>query len=133
MSAYDHDLIVIGVGSGGLSSAILALKLGKRVGVVEKRKIGGDCTWYGCVPSKALIRSAQVAREANRMGDYGLENEGPIALKTDRVMEHVRSVRRRIYQGETPEVLEKMGIEVKYMGVPLSESLRADDRAVLAL
>ena len=112
-----YDLLVIGVGSGGLSSAILALKLGKKVGVVEKRKIGGDCTWYGCVPSKALIRSAAVAREANHVSDYGLRSEGPILLNTDRVMEHVRSVRHRIYQGETPEVLQEMGIEV-HLGAP---------------
>jgi pyruvate/2-oxoglutarate dehydrogenase complex dihydrolipoamide dehydrogenase (E3) component len=117
VSAHDYDLLVIGVGSGGLSSAILARKLGKKVGVVEKRKIGGDCTWYGCVPSKALIRSAAVAREASKLGDYGLQNEGPIALNTDRVMEHVRSVRHGIYQGETPEVLQKMGIEV-HLGAP---------------
>ena len=100
-----------------MSSAILALKLGKKVGVVEKRQIGGDCTWYGCVPSKALIRSAAVAREANKISDYGLRSEGPIVLNTDRVMEHVRSVRRRIYQGETPEVLQEMGIEV-HLGAP---------------
>jgi pyruvate/2-oxoglutarate dehydrogenase complex dihydrolipoamide dehydrogenase (E3) component len=117
VSAHDHDLLVIGVGSGGMSSAILALKLGKRVGVIEKRQIGGDCTWYGCVPSKALIRSAAVAGEASKMTDYGLRSEGPIVLNTDRVMEHVRSVRRRIYQGETPEVLQRMGIEV-YLGAP---------------
>jgi pyruvate/2-oxoglutarate dehydrogenase complex dihydrolipoamide dehydrogenase (E3) component len=117
VSAHDYDLLVIGVGSGGLSSAILALKLGKRVGVVEKRQIGGDCTWYGCVPSKALIRSAAVAHEASKMSDYGLRSEAPIVLNTDRVMEHVRSVRRRIYQGETPEVLQEMGIQV-HLGAP---------------
>jgi len=115
--AHAYDLLVIGVGSGGLSSAILALKLGKKVGVGEKRKIGGDCTWYGCVPSKALIRSASAAREANRVSDFGLRSESPILLNTDRVMEHVRSVRQRIYQGETPEVLQKMGIEV-HLGAP---------------
>ncbi|MBW1684110.1 MAG: FAD-dependent oxidoreductase [Deltaproteobacteria bacterium] len=117
MRAHAYDLLVIGVGSGGLSSAILALKLGKKVGVVEKRKIGGDCTWYGCVPSKALIRSAAVAAEANHVSDYGLRSESPILLNTDRVMEHVRSVRHRIYQGETPEVLQEMGIEV-HLGAP---------------
>ena len=117
MREHDYDLLVIGVGSGGLSSAILALKLGKKVGVVEKRRIGGDCTWYGCIPSKALIRSASIAREANHVSDYGLHSESPILLNTDRVMEHVRSVRRRIYQGETPEVLQEMGIAV-HLGAP---------------
>jgi pyruvate/2-oxoglutarate dehydrogenase complex dihydrolipoamide dehydrogenase (E3) component len=134
VSAHAHDLLVIGVGSGGLSSAILGLRLGRRVGVVEKRKIGGDCTWYGCVPSKALIRAAAVAREASKLGDYGLANEGPIALNTDRVMEHVRSVRRRIYRGETPEVLEEMGIEV-HLGAPRfldRHRIRVGDRTLSA-
>jgi pyruvate/2-oxoglutarate dehydrogenase complex dihydrolipoamide dehydrogenase (E3) component len=93
------------------------MKLGKKVAVVEKRRIGGDCTWYGCVPSKALIRSGALAHELSRIGDYGLQTEDPIVLDTHRVMEHVRSVRHRIYQGETPEVLEEKGISV-YLGAP---------------
>jgi len=117
MSRYDHDLVVIGVGSGGLSAASLGVNLGKKVAVVEKRRIGGDCTWYGCVPSKALIRSGALAHELSRIRDYGLQTEGPTVLNTDRVMEHVRSVRHRIYQGETPEVLEEKGISV-YLGAP---------------
>jgi pyruvate/2-oxoglutarate dehydrogenase complex dihydrolipoamide dehydrogenase (E3) component len=117
MSSYDYDLVVIGVGSGGISAANLALRLGKKVAVVEKARIGGDCTWYGCVPSKALIRSAAVAHEIGRMADYGLGTEGPTRLDTRRVMDHVRSVRHGIYQGETPEVFEEMGIKV-YLGAP---------------
>jgi pyruvate/2-oxoglutarate dehydrogenase complex dihydrolipoamide dehydrogenase (E3) component len=117
MSKYDYDLVVIGVGSGGISSANLALKLGKKVAVVEKARIGGDCTWYGCVPSKAVIRSGAVAHQINHMREYGLQAEGPVLLNTDHVMEHVRSVRQTIYQGERPEVFEEMGIRV-YLGAP---------------
>lgn len=117
MSKYNYDLIVIGAGSGGISAAFLGLKLGKRVAVVEKKRIGGDCTWYGCVPSKALIRCGTVAHEINHMTDYGLEAEDPIVIKTDNVMKHVRSIRQRIYQGEKPEVLEEMGINVN-LGEP---------------
>jgi pyruvate/2-oxoglutarate dehydrogenase complex dihydrolipoamide dehydrogenase (E3) component len=132
MSAYDYDLVVIGVGSGGISAANLALRLGKKVAVVEKARIGGDCTWYGCVPSKALIRSAAVAHQIQRMEDYGLRTEGPTSLDTDQVMKHVRSVRHGIYQGETPEVFEEMGIKV-YLGAPEfrdNHSIRIGDQTV---
>jgi len=53
---YDYDLIVIGAGIAGLVSAVTANGIGKRVAVIEKRKVGGNCTNYTCVPSKALIK-----------------------------------------------------------------------------
>lgn len=117
MSKYDYDLIVIGGGSGGISSAILALKLGKKVALVEKTKIGGDCTWYGCVPSKALIKASEVANHYKNLNKYGLALTGNHELNTRQVMAHVRSVREKIYQEEKPEVFEKMGIDV-FIGPP---------------
>jgi pyruvate/2-oxoglutarate dehydrogenase complex dihydrolipoamide dehydrogenase (E3) component len=112
MSSYDYDLIVIGAGSGGISSANIGSRLGKKVALVERRRIGGDCTWYGCVPSKALIRSAEIAHLAGRITDYGLSSKESIELDSSAVLEHVRAVRARIYEGEKPEVFEKMGISV---------------------
>lgn len=117
MSKYDYDLIVIGGGSGGISSAILALKLGKKVALVEKAKIGGDCTWYGCVPSKALIKASEIANHYKNLNKYGLALTGNHELNTRQVMAHVRSVREKIYQEEKPEVFEKMGIDV-FIGPP---------------
>ncbi|MHC4440318.1 MAG: FAD-dependent oxidoreductase, partial [Planctomycetota bacterium] len=58
---YDYDVVVLGGGSAGLVAAKLANGLGKKVALIEKRKLGGDCTWFGCVPSKALIKSANIA------------------------------------------------------------------------
>ena len=55
-----YDLIVIGAGSGGLTAAEFAAQLGAKVVLIEKNRIGGDCTWVGCVPSKALLRSAKL-------------------------------------------------------------------------
>jgi len=58
-----YDLVVIGAGSGGLVGARFAAQLGARVALIEKNRIGGDCTWTGCVPSKALIKAARVAHK----------------------------------------------------------------------
>jgi len=111
MSKYKYDLIVIGAGSGGISSAILAKNLGKRVALVEKRRIGGECTWSGCVPSKALIRAAETAHEIQHLRQVGLTTN-EIQLNTDGVMNHVRAIIQRVYKEETPDVFKKMGIDV---------------------
>ncbi len=112
MSAYDFDLTVIGAGSGGISSAILGMNLGKRVALVEKKRIGGECTWSGCIPSKALIKSAEIVHGIKHVGEYGLKFNGSSKLHTKDVMSHVRWVREHVYEGETPEIFEKMGIKV---------------------
>ena len=55
---FDYDLIVIGGGAAGLVAATGGASLGAKTALIEKNKLGGDCTWYGCVPSKALLKSA---------------------------------------------------------------------------
>ena len=85
MSQFDFDLIVIGAGSGGLVGADFAAKLGARVALVEADRIGGDCTWTGCVPSKALLKAGRVAHEVRTAGRYGIDVAAP---QTN--MEHVR-------------------------------------------
>jgi pyruvate/2-oxoglutarate dehydrogenase complex dihydrolipoamide dehydrogenase (E3) component len=107
----EYDLIVIGAGSGGLSAAPLAAKLGARVALVEKYKPGGDCLYTGCVPSKALIKVARVAWEMRRASDYGLEPHRP-SVDLGRVMAHVQDVIERVYQFESPEVLAHDGVEL---------------------
>jgi pyruvate/2-oxoglutarate dehydrogenase complex dihydrolipoamide dehydrogenase (E3) component len=76
LNTFDFDLIVIGGGLTGIVAPKTARGMGKKVAMVEKHKIGGDCTWYGCVPSKTLIRSASVANLAKNLNDYGLEFNG---------------------------------------------------------
>lgn len=117
MKNFDYDLIVIGAGSGGISSANLGLNLGKKVAIVEKKKIGGDCTWYGCVPSKALIKASEIAHEVRHLNNYGLQLNGSQEVNAKQVMAHVRAIREKIYQEEKPEVFEKMGINV-HLGEP---------------
>jgi pyruvate/2-oxoglutarate dehydrogenase complex dihydrolipoamide dehydrogenase (E3) component len=132
MSKFDYDLIVIGAGSGGISSAILGSNLGKRVALVEKSRIGGECTWSGCVPSKALIKAAEIAHGIGRAADFGLKLDGTPRLDARNVMTHVRSVVERVYEGETPEVFEDMGIRV-HIGSPKfvdSHHLKVDETII---
>ncbi len=68
-----YDLVVIGAGSGGLVGADFAATLGARVALVEADRIGGDCTWTGCVPSKALLKTGRVAHEVRTAGTYGID------------------------------------------------------------
>jgi pyruvate/2-oxoglutarate dehydrogenase complex dihydrolipoamide dehydrogenase (E3) component len=106
-----YDLVVIGAGSAGLSAASLAARLGVRVALVERNRIGGDCTWTGCVPSKALLHSARIAHQMRHANVFGLE---PATPKVDlaAVMDRVRAAIDRVYQSETPEALTRQGIDV---------------------
>ncbi|MDW7680387.1 MAG: FAD-dependent oxidoreductase, partial [bacterium] len=124
MSNYNYDLMVIGAGSGGISAVNLGKNLGKKVALVEKEKIGGDCTWYGCVPSKALIKASEVAHHVNTLEKYGLKLDGNANLDAKQVMAHVRATREKVYEEETPEVFEKMGIDVYIGGVKFLDNHR---------
>jgi len=106
-----YDLAIIGGGAAGLIAAPFAVQLGARVAFIEKDRIGGDCTWTGCVPSKTLIKSARVAYQMRTANRFGL---APVDTAVDlkRVMEHVRSVIAEIYSHTTPEALRNQGIDV---------------------
>jgi len=117
MKKQEFDLIVLGGGSGGLVAVKLAKGLGKKVALVERYKIGGDCTWTGCVPSKTLIKSAQVAGYIQHLQKFGLSFSQQQSLTTDNVMPHVQNTIQKIYQTHTPEKLEEEGIKV-ILGTP---------------
>ena len=70
----DTDLLVLGGGTAGLVGAYTAATLGARVVLVERHRTGGDCLWTGCVPSKALIRSAKMLAYANRAEEFGFQS-----------------------------------------------------------
>ncbi len=107
----DYDLIVIGAGSAGLVAARFARQLGLSVAMVERSRVGGDCTWTGCVPSKALLKAAGVAHSASTAERYGLSSfRSDVDLSA--VMERIRSVINHIYDAESPEALAREGVEV---------------------
>ncbi len=114
MAKFEYDLIVIGGGGAGLVSSKLAHGLGKRVLLIEKDKIGGECTWTGCVPSKTVIKSAYAAYIATHLKDYGLQSKQSVDIETSLLMQHVQEVIGRVYKTETPEVIQSFGIEAQF-------------------
>jgi pyruvate/2-oxoglutarate dehydrogenase complex dihydrolipoamide dehydrogenase (E3) component len=109
----EFDLCVIGGGSAGLVVAAGGAGLGAKVALVEKRALGGDCLYYGCVPSKALLHSAKVAntlRSAGRAAIGGCEPDIDLA----KLMERVAEVIRTIEPHDSPERFRSMGVNVMF-------------------
>jgi pyruvate/2-oxoglutarate dehydrogenase complex dihydrolipoamide dehydrogenase (E3) component len=107
----EYDLVIIGGGSAGLTAAGFAVQLGSSVALVEEHRIGGDCTWTGCVPSKTLLKAARVAHQMRNADRHGLVAADPkVDLKA--VMYHVQEVIAEIYEEESPDALRAEGIDV---------------------
>ncbi|WP_420422175.1 dihydrolipoyl dehydrogenase family protein [Simkania sp.] len=105
-----YDIIVIGAGSGGLVIAIGAAKAGKKTLLIEKGEFGGDCTNYGCIPSKSLIASALVAHTIKSSETHGIQAES-IEINTGKVLDRVRGIVETIRSHEDPEALEKHDVK----------------------
>ncbi len=111
MSTETYDLAILGAGSVGLIGADFAVKLGARVAMIERDRIGGDCTWSGCVPSKSLMKVAKVAHDLRTASIFGIQSQPPI-VDMVQVREYLRSTIRQIYQGTTPEALQQKGMDI---------------------
>lgn len=106
-----YNLVVIGAGTAGLVTAAGAAGLGARVALVERHLLGGDCLNVGCVPSKALLRSARAAADARRGGEFGLA--GPAATADfPRVMERLRRLRAAIAPHDSAARFRELGVDV---------------------
>ncbi len=95
----NYDIIVIGSGPGGYVAAIRASQLGKKVAVVEKAELGGICLNWGCIPTKALMKSAQIFNYASHAGDYGIQIEGEIKPDFEKIIERSRNVAANMSKG----------------------------------
>ncbi len=108
-----YDLVALGGGTGGLVTAAGAAYLGLDAAIIEKTALGGDCLWTGCVPSKALIASARLARQMDRAAGLGLRSfRDRHDFRT--VMERMRSARRTVARHDDPERFRKMGVAVHF-------------------
>ncbi|MDP1804062.1 MAG: FAD-dependent oxidoreductase, partial [Acidimicrobiales bacterium] len=111
--ASRYDLVIIGMGSGGMVGAEFAATIGLRVAVIERGRVGGDCLWTGCVPSKALLASAKAAHTMRVAGKYGLPSVDPIDIDTSLVWMRIRSIQQDLAAtDDDPTRFEAMGIEI---------------------
>lgn len=109
--AIEADLCIIGAGSGGLSVAAGAAQLGRKVVLIEKGEMGGDCLNYGCIPSKALIAAASRAQTIRGAGKFGINSVEP-QVDFAAVMDHVRGVIDTIAPVDSQERFEGFGVNV---------------------
>ena len=107
-----YDIVIVGAGGGGITSAFEAQRLGAKVAMLEKHKIGGECTHSGCVPSKALIDVAKTYHTVETASKHGL-HDIDVASGFDfaRAMEHVKSIIDGVYAHEQPELFNGVGID----------------------
>ncbi len=109
----DYDLIVLGSGPGGYVAAIRAAQLGLKTAIVERENLGGICLNWGCIPTKALLRSAEIYHYMQHAGDYGL-TAANISADIDAVVKRSRGVAKQLNQGVT-HLMKKNKITV-HMG-----------------
>lgn len=108
-----YEIAVIGAGSGGLVAALTANRRGAKTVLIEKNKIGGECTHYGCIPSKTFINSARLYHSLKKAGVHGLPaTDVTNDFNFANVMEHVDDVVQGIYEHEQPDVFQDLGIDV---------------------
>ena len=105
-----YDLLVLGAGATGLGAARTARTAGRRVALVEAARPGGDCTHYGCVPSKTLLDVAHRVARARDGRRFGVGELGPVDFGA--VMAHVRAVVAEVEQDESPDLLASEGIDL---------------------
>ena len=107
---FDYNLVVIGAGSAGLVTAYIAAAVKAKVALIEKHKMGGDCLNTGCVPSKALLRSAKMLSYARRSAEFGFKR-GEIEFDFADVMERVQRIIKKIEPHDSVERYTELGVD----------------------
>lgn len=108
---FDRNLIVIGAGAGGLVTSYIAAAVKAKVTLIEAGEMGGDCLNYGCVPSKAIIKSAKILSQFQQAEKYGLDNT-KVSFSFKKVMQRVHDVIAEIAPHDSVERYTKLGVEV---------------------
>jgi pyruvate/2-oxoglutarate dehydrogenase complex dihydrolipoamide dehydrogenase (E3) component len=117
-----YDLIIVGMGSAGMVAAEFAPRLGIKVACVERDRVGGDCLWTGCVPSKALLASAKAAHTMRHADAYGLTPADP-RIDSARVWARIHAIQQEIASSDdSPQQLETEGVEVLLGAARLTSS-----------
>lgn len=113
MANEKYDVVVIGTGPGGYETAIRSAQLGMKTAVVEKNKLGGVCLNIGCIPTKALLKSAEVLEEARHLSDFGLTLDGEVRPDFPKVIERSRGVADKMNKG-VAFLMKKNKIDVHF-------------------
>ena len=114
MSKFDYDSIVIGGGAAGLTASGISANIGAKTMMIERHRLGGDCTWTGCVPSKVLLKAGKVAHQIKNASQFGLTNGAP-NINFKNLIKHVHTLRQKIYdEADDPKIYEEQGIEVVF-------------------
>ncbi len=108
---FDRNMIVIGAGAAGLVTSYIAAVVKAKVTLIESHKMGGDCLNYGCVPSKALIKTASLVRQMKHSADYGIAKAVPTFSLAD-VMERVARIVREVEPHDSVERYTGLGVDV---------------------
>lgn len=108
--AKEYDVVILGGGTGGYVAAIRAAQLGLKTAIVEKNKLGGTCLHAGCIPTKALLRSAEVYVQSKKALDFGIEVQG-VTLQFDRIQQRKELVVNQLYKG-VQHLMKKGKIDV---------------------
>lgn len=111
--ALEYDLVILGAGTGGYVAAVRASQLGMNVAVVEKGKLGGTCLHHGCIPSKSLLRSAEVYQTVKDASGFGVDIDS-FLLNFDQVQTRKQQIVEQLYNG-VQHLMKKGGIDV-YQG-----------------
>lgn len=110
--SYDCDVLVIGAGPGGYVAAIRAAQLGGKVVCVEKEHLGGTCLNWGCIPSKAMIASAEAHQHAQHIGDFGISVEGTVSFDFPKIMARKQKIVETL-RGGVGALFKKNGVTHK--------------------
>ena len=108
---FDTNIVVIGAGSGGLVTAYIAAAVKAKVTLIEKHKMGGDCLNTGCVPSKALIRSARLLAQMRRCADFGIK-KADVEVDFAEVMNRVQAIIKAVAPHDSVQRYTDLGVEV---------------------
>src|SRR3954451_14717934 len=107
-----YDLTIVGMGSAGMVAAEFASTLGVRVAVIERDRVGGDCLWTGCVPSKALVASAKAAHNIRHADRFGLPSVDP-GIDTELIWKRIRAIQADIASSDDdPERFTDIGADL---------------------
>lgn len=107
-----YNIVVIGAGTAGLITAVIAASLGAKVALIEKHLMGGDCLNVGCVPSKGMIRAARVWSGLKKAGEFGLHIPPGVTYDFGAVMARMRKLRARISHNDSAHRYKSLGVDV---------------------